>query len=998
MTEGHERRGWAARAAISGALIIAGVGAGLAGAFETSGSWLVRGVVAAVGAVAGLAAAIGVDRFYQRREARAAALRARDDVLEELVAEPASGGSVFDVLLATSTEAAPFRGRRDDLAWLERWWDDPGQLIVMVTGPAGVGKTRLVTEFALGRPAPWISRWLREGRGADVVAAIRGCGDPALVLVDDADQRSDLATLLESLKEDRGAGPAVRILLISRAAGLAGRLAAALGDRSRGLLEGVGERPLGTFGSADDRARWFGEAVRAYARARQVPPPDLPAHLSGPVTDPAEPILTLHAQALLAVLDSEGSRPMRPRAEVMPFDRVAAALFAHEHHRWQVSARRPEFGLTDLTSPVQTHAIAALLLASPADLEQAVAALRCLPELVSEASEERRANIARWAVHLYPGDPPWPIQIKPSVLAGWFTVTQLTQSPELAAVLRAMTPTQEAALLVLLARASDYIPQAAQLFADVIGGDTVRLAGAGVTAALVASAGQPRLDGELASLVLRASWPTDALRRAEERLTESLPRTRAAAAQVQVKIARADGNAAGLANALNYLWTCLEALGRYEEALAPAEEAVGLWRPLASGNPAHQPGLATALRNLARCLDTTGRYEEGVAAAEESVGLWRPLASGNPAYQPGLAVALNNLGACLWYLGRYEEALAAMEESVGLWRPLTVGSADVRARAAWALNNLGICLQSLGRDEEGLAYAEESVGLWRLLASGNPAHQPGLAAALESLGTRLWRLGRYQEAVAAAEEAVGLWRPLASGNPARQPGLVMALNDLGICLDALGRYREAVAAAEEAVGLWRPLASGNPAHQPNFAMTLNNLGTYRNHLDRHEEALAAAEESVGLWRPLASGNPAHQRGLAMAVENLGICLGYVGRYEEALAAAEESVGLWRPLASGNPAHQPSLAKALGNLGVPLNALGRYEDALAAAEESVGLWRLLASGNPVQYEEKYKRALAELRRDLQLHGKESASIQLYLDPSRDRDQPHHSPSIIDSPER
>ena len=72
-----------------------------------------------------------------------------------------------------------------------------------------------------------------------------------------------------------------------------------------------GELPLGPFGGADDRARWFGEAVRAYAEARQVPPPDLPAHLSGNLTDPAEPILTLHAQALLAVLDSEGSRPMQ---------------------------------------------------------------------------------------------------------------------------------------------------------------------------------------------------------------------------------------------------------------------------------------------------------------------------------------------------------------------------------------------------------------------------------------------------------------------------------------------------------------------------------------------------------------------------------------------------------------------------------------------------------------------------------------------------------------
>lgn len=82
MADRHERRGWAVLGAVVAALILAGVGAGVAGAFAPNASWLVRAAGAAVGAVAGLAAAI-------------------------------------DVLLATSTEAAPFRGRKEDLAWLD---------------------------------------------------------------------------------------------------------------------------------------------------------------------------------------------------------------------------------------------------------------------------------------------------------------------------------------------------------------------------------------------------------------------------------------------------------------------------------------------------------------------------------------------------------------------------------------------------------------------------------------------------------------------------------------------------------------------------------------------------------------------------------------------------------------------------------------------------------------------------------------------------------------
>jgi len=624
MAEGHQRRGPTVRALISGALVLvlAAVGGGVAAAAAPSTSLLWRVGGAAVGAALGLVAALRADHGNQRSEARVVALRARDEVLDALVADPASEGSVFDVLLATSTEAAPFRGRKDELASLERWWDDPNQPPAMVvTGPAGSGKTRLVTEFAASRPVPWVSGWLSTGRGGEAVAAIRRCGDPGLILVDDADQRPDVAALLASLNAGRDAGPLVRVILVSRAAGLLSGLAAALDDRSRGMLSGVRELPLGPFGSADDRARWFGEAVRAYARARRVPPPDLPAHLSSYVTDPAEPILSLQAQALLAVLDSEGSRPMRPRANGLPFDQVAAALFAHEQHRWQTLAQRPEFGLTDLTSPVQQHAIAALLLASPADQAQAAATLRRVPEL-AKASAERRANIARWAADLYPSDPPWPLQIKPDMFAEWFAVTQLTQIPELAGVLRAMTPAQEAALLLLLAQASDNIPQAVQLFATVAAADITRLAEPAVAAALTASTGQWRLDAELAHLIGQATWSEESLHRVEAQLAGRLPQTQAAIAGTLVTNARNEGDVPGLARALDNLGARLDSLGRYPEALAAGEEAVGLWKGLARSYPSqYQETYNRRLAQLRRDLQLDG---------QESASIWRQLGDDSP--------------------------------------------------------------------------------------------------------------------------------------------------------------------------------------------------------------------------------------------------------------------------------------------------------------------------------------------------------------------------------
>jgi len=51
-------------------------------------------------------------------------------------------------------------------------------------------------------------------------------------------------------------------------------------------------------------------------------------------------------------------------------------------------------------------------------------------------------------------------------------------------------------------------------------------------------------------------------------------------------------------------------VGRRQEALAPAEEAVGLYRTLAADNPAFLPDLARALDNLGVSYREVGRTEE----------------------------------------------------------------------------------------------------------------------------------------------------------------------------------------------------------------------------------------------------------------------------------------------------------------------------------------------------------------------------------------------------
>ena len=156
-------------------------------------------------------------------------------MLGPIATEQAREGSVFNLLLATS-EVTPLWGRRADLDWLEKWWDDPGGCpVAVVTGPAGVGKTRLVTHFAARRPESWVTGWLNPGHGADAVAAVQAAGDLALILVDDADERTDTAAVLEYLAASGRGAPQVRVVLISRAADLTAGLERTLPDRYRSV-------------------------------------------------------------------------------------------------------------------------------------------------------------------------------------------------------------------------------------------------------------------------------------------------------------------------------------------------------------------------------------------------------------------------------------------------------------------------------------------------------------------------------------------------------------------------------------------------------------------------------------------------------------------------------------------------------------------------------------------------------------------------------------------
>ncbi|MDG4826925.1 tetratricopeptide repeat protein [Asanoa sp. WMMD1127] len=262
-----------------------------------------------------------------------------------------------------------------------------------------------------------------------------------------------------------------------------------------------------------------------------------------------------------------------------------------------------------------------------------------------------------------------------------------------------------------------------------------------------------------------------------------------------------------LAHALGLHANRLYRAGRWRECVETSAESVARFRESARTDDE----LPRALRNYAVHLAGVRRPEEALAAAEESVGLARDLVEVEPAHRNLLATSLRAYAGRLSELGRGAEATAADSESVEIYRELAAGDRSAYlAELAEAIAGLGAVTED---DETSLALTEEAVMLLRELAAGDrAAHVRDLALGLSNLARRLAANGRVEEALAAGMEALDLEREAATSN---RPSIVSrharTLGWVAARLDEAGRVDEARAYGAQAVAVAREALAANRA-------------------------------------------------------------------------------------------------------------------------------------------------------------------------------------------
>ena len=217
---------------------------------------------------------------------------------------------------------------------------------------------------------------------------------------------------------------------------------------------------------------------------------------------------------------------------------------------------------------------------------------------------------------------------------------------------------------------------------------------------------------------------------------------------IEAALAAGGGSAAARAQALVGAFSLAHVQGDSERAETLAREALALYRELAD-----RQGTGWCLFALGILAQSRGDHKRAAALGEESLVLLRQAGD-----RLGSAIALGGLGMLAHQQGVYGRAAALYEQALALYRE----RAD-RYGIGWSLHYLGLAAGAQGDRDRARSLLEESVKLRHEIGDAE-----GLAGCLEGLAALEATTGRPERAARLLGAAVALRQAIGTPVPASE--------------------------------------------------------------------------------------------------------------------------------------------------------------------------------------------------------------------------------------
>jgi predicted ATPase len=250
-------------------------------------------------------------------------------------------------------------------------------------------------------------------------------------------------------------------------------------------------------------------------------------------------------------------------------------------------------------------------------------------------------------------------------------------------------------------------------------------------------------------------------------------------------------------------------------------------------------GCAGVLNSLGNAKREQGDHGVAIALYEQSLAFYRELQD-----KLGIAVVLNNLGLTAYRQGNLGRAARLYEESLTTRRE--VGD---RQGIAYTLGRLGEVVCEQGDLYRAATLGEESLAICQDLGDKRES-----AAALTTLGTVAREQGDYARARALYEESLARYQEIEE-----TWGIATVLRNLGQMALQQGENVRAAEFCEESLRLYR-----ENGDKRGIAIVLATLGEVAQRESDYHRARTWYEESLALYRQIGDA-----RGVAGTLTNLG---------------------------------------------------------------------------------------------------------------------------------